>query len=301
MPEHEGTIDIIDFNRCPRSDRWYSGNAGRKEGIIFDGAPWLIKFPKHLPSTGDRMLSYSNSPIGEYLGSHIYESLGIPVHETMLGFREGKLVVACKDFLSPGKELVEFKEITIHYPHAEEYDFDQGSGNGTVLSDVLTTIDNAYPLDRISAVASRFWDMFVVDYFIGNNDRNNTNWGLIRCGTDYQLAPVYDNGRAFMEKYVLDYLDLTDFESPELTKSYQCNFLDDNGNYLRPHDLIMSGKYPTLSEAVKCFLSCLDMQKIFSLIDSIPFNYNETAILPTNEKQLFKKILEKRLDITFST
>ena len=43
-------------------------------------------------------ISYTTSPISEYIGSHVYEIIGIPVHKTMLGIKDKKVVVACKDF-----------------------------------------------------------------------------------------------------------------------------------------------------------------------------------------------------------
>lgn len=45
------------------------------------------------------------------VGSHIYQLLGIPAHETMLGYRNGKIVCACCDFTYPHGRLFEFKEI----------------------------------------------------------------------------------------------------------------------------------------------------------------------------------------------
>lgn len=57
--------------------------------------------------------SYTASPLSEYIGSQIYQSLGIPVHETMLGIRDNKLVVACKDF-DPLHRLVEYGQIKTH-------------------------------------------------------------------------------------------------------------------------------------------------------------------------------------------
>lgn len=43
-------------------------------------------------------ISYTTSPLSEYIGSYIYESIGIPVHVTKLGIKDGKVVVAYKDF-----------------------------------------------------------------------------------------------------------------------------------------------------------------------------------------------------------
>ena len=77
----------------------YDGAAGDKDGLIIDGANWLVKYPKNignLERTGGA--SYSTSPLSEYIGSHIFDILGFPVHETMLVERRLKIAVACKDF-----------------------------------------------------------------------------------------------------------------------------------------------------------------------------------------------------------
>ena len=90
---------IKNFNNLKESGIRYGGHAGNKLGVVIDGENWFLKFPK---STKDLLrkvdISYNTSPLSEYIGSHIYKSLGIPVHETMLGIKDEKLVVACKDF-----------------------------------------------------------------------------------------------------------------------------------------------------------------------------------------------------------
>ena len=52
-------------------------------------------------------MSYSNAPVSEYIGSHVYELIGMPVHETKLGVYKNRVVVGCKDFLSEGENLIE--------------------------------------------------------------------------------------------------------------------------------------------------------------------------------------------------
>ena len=42
--------------------------------------------------------SYSTMPISKYIGSYIYESIGLNIHKTKLGIANGKGVEACKDF-----------------------------------------------------------------------------------------------------------------------------------------------------------------------------------------------------------
>ena len=42
------------------------------------------------------------------------------------------------------------------------------------------TIQEHPMLNRISGIEEHFRNMFVVDAFIGNPDRNNANWGIIK-------------------------------------------------------------------------------------------------------------------------
>ena len=90
-------VEIADLRDCAPSGLFYGGRAGQKEGILIDGEPWIAKYPRTTRDLmGKHLPSYTSSPVSEYLGSHIYELLGIPVHETMLGYRAGKIVCACR-------------------------------------------------------------------------------------------------------------------------------------------------------------------------------------------------------------
>ena len=97
---------IISFDGYPQNLEAYGGRSCFKLGINYNGERYMIKFPANLK---DRQLknverSYSNSPVSEYIGSHIYEALGIPVHETVLGIRDKKVVVGCKDIRKKQEE-----------------------------------------------------------------------------------------------------------------------------------------------------------------------------------------------------
>jgi hypothetical protein len=292
-------MEIRQLDGYPHSGRWYYGNAGRKDALLIDDAPWLVKFHHSSDSKGGednrRASSYTNSPLGEYLGSHIYSSLGIPAQETLLGIREGRLVVACKDFRQAHQELIEFKAIAIQYPGAEHQQGDMGSGNGSVLSEVLDTINNAYPLNKAEAVLERFWDMFVTDYFIGNNDRNNTNWGLIKTGQNYQLAPVYDNGRAFTDRLMLGYLTADELTSATVQRGYQCNFTDGQ-RYIQPYQLLLEGTHSGAADAANRLINRVDMAGILDFIDKVPTSFQGIEILCDKDRAMFKAVLETRLN-----
>ena len=85
-------MKMVDFNGYKQNQKMYGGTAGRKMGISCDGKDYILKFPGNLKEQGMKniKLSYSNSPVCEYIGSQIYGLLGFPVHETVLGERNGK-------------------------------------------------------------------------------------------------------------------------------------------------------------------------------------------------------------------
>ena len=83
---------MIDYSKYPDGGRFYSG-AERKKSILINGNAYLVKFQKN----SEVGLTYSH--VSEYLGSHIFQAIGIPVQETFLGTYQGKNVVVMKDFL----------------------------------------------------------------------------------------------------------------------------------------------------------------------------------------------------------
>ena len=91
-------INIDNFEKYPASGLSYGGHGGSKKGIIIDGEKWFLKYPKSTKSMEVKGISYTTTPLSEYLGSNIYDLIGIPAHETRLGVYDNKLVVACKDF-----------------------------------------------------------------------------------------------------------------------------------------------------------------------------------------------------------
>lgn len=83
--------------------------AGLKEGVVYNGENWLIKYPKNTKGMIVQDISYTTSPLSEFIGSHIYSILGYDVHETILGERNNKIVVGCKDLCSENSELREIR------------------------------------------------------------------------------------------------------------------------------------------------------------------------------------------------
>ncbi len=103
-------MKIVDLRDWPAAT-FSTGRAGQKEGILVDGVPWIAKYPRTTRDLqGKNLPPYTSSPVSEHLGARIYASLGIPVHETMLGYRNGKIVCACKDFTFPERYSIQDDE-----------------------------------------------------------------------------------------------------------------------------------------------------------------------------------------------
>lgn len=206
-------MKIHDLNYCHFSYKngSYGGLAGMKDGIIYDGELWLVKYPKNIKSL-DRTggADYSTSPLSEFIASQIYGILGYDVHETILGERNNKIVVACRDFTGPMAMLMEIRTIKNHSSSLWADVFDKsfsstGSSHCVDLEELIMHIKNNPILNRIKGLEARFWEQAVIDILLNNNDRNNGNWGILRVfledGTfEDRLAPIFDNGASFNTK-----------------------------------------------------------------------------------------------------
>lgn len=299
-------IEIADLRGCAPSGLFYGGRAGQKEGILIDGEPWIAKYPRTTRDlVGRHLPSYTSSPVSEYLGSHIYELLAIPVHETMLGYRNGKIVCACRDFTFPNGRLFEFKDIKNALSDDDAgFSSAPSDGESVYLGDVLATIETSELLRSVPGVLERFWDMFVVDAFLKNPDRNNGNWGvLMTAPLAYQLAPVYDLGSCLFSKRSPSVAQrrLND-ECAEQEDAFGTNVScyripDGQGGSeaIHPFEYMTKTSNPDLSVAIQRFAATVDMDAIDALIDSVPEEAYGIVLMPEPMRVEHKRLLRKRL------
>ncbi len=280
---------MIDFTNMPTRKKAYAGANGGKIAIVYEGELYMLKFPPH-PKRNKEM-SYTNSCISEYLGSHIYKIIGIPVQDTILGTYnvngKEKVVVACKDFTSHDTVIQDFtslKNTLIDSGH---------SGYGTELSEILEAIEEQSAVNP-SELKKRFWDMFIVDALIGNWDRHNGNWGfLYNSRTDeISIAPVYDCGSCLYPqadesviKMILENSAEMDFRVFEIPLSS----IRQDGEKIRYFDFISSLKNKECNAALKRIVPRIDMNKINALID-------ETPSITELQKSFYKTMIAERKD-----
>lgn len=294
-------MEIADFNGYEQNQRMYGGTAGRKMGISYNGKDYILKFPGNLREQGMKniRLSYSNSPVCEYIGSQVYRMLGFSVHETILGERNGKTVVACGDFLRDGEKLYEFDKIKVTFePHFLDSSGNETNGVGVDLYEILMTIQEHPFLKDVPGIKEHFWNMFVMDALLGNPDRNNSNWGII-LGMDgsKRIAPVYDNGNCLNCKWDEEkMLEVLSDERKLETESYKgrrCIF-ELEGKKINPYHVMEGMEYPECSEAMERLVPVMggSLSKISGLIGDIP-------VLSEVQKKFYFSIMECRYDKVF--
>jgi hypothetical protein len=191
-------------------------------------------------------------------------------------------VAACKDFTRSGGgevicQLVPFHDLKNSFM-ASDVDSYSGTGSDTRLDEVLATIGGQEDLCAVHGVMERFWDMFVIDAFIGNNDRNNGNWGILLNGTHVSLAPVYDNGNAFFNK----------------RSAYRYAGLDNEGQRINPFRFIQAQESIDCTAALERFLSSLDMRRVEEIIHAIPEAYSSLSVMPQIQKEFYLALLDRR-------
>lgn len=301
----EVDLKIHDFNACPISDRngYYGGLAGSKEGIIFNGENWVVKYPKSTVGMRNMQISYTTSPISEYIGSHIYEMLGYSVHETLMGIRNKKLVVACKDFCEAPGELLEYRTLrNIYNEKIEKHERRTGSSfshSPADLEEIMINLEYNPILKTIPEAKTRFWDCVVVDTMINNNDRNNGNWGVLKKQDKYVLAPIYDNGTSFSSKLsdeqiakILDNPDrlIQSIDTTRTAYGYK-------GKELFAKDLVKLD-IVELKKSAKKNMKLYSQKKyeINRFVDEIPDKFESFTVCSKENKELIKRTIELRTE-----
>lgn len=278
---------MIDFTNMPMKNKTYAGANGSKISVIYDGEQYMLKFPP-LPSINKEM-SYSNSCISEYIGCHVFESVGIPVQKTLLGTysKNGKtkIVVACKDFTRVGVVLQDFASLKNTIIDSER------NGYGTELDDIIDTIERQSAIDP-KKLKEWFWDMFIVDAFIGNWDRHNGNWGfLYNTETDAMtIAPIYDCGSSLYPQADESIMKLVFNDEKEMDArvySFPVSGIKTDNKKINYFDFISSLQNKDCNRALKRITPKININKINKIIDETPF-------ITDIQKQFYKTMLGKR-------
>ena len=283
----------IDFTSCERlPGRAYNGANGKKIAVRYDGDVWMLKFP---PSAAEKptALSYTNSCLSEHLASTIANMIGLKSQETRLGtFANGKTktVCACRDFTSEGKVFYDFCSIKNTVIDSET------GGTGTELDDVLETIDKQAFVDP-AMLKAYFWDLFVVDAFLGNFDRHNGNWGFLvdPVSRKAEIAPAFDFGSCLLpqaDDEIMRCVIEDKAERDARIYNFPASALKQNGKKIAYADFITANRDGILAPSFTRIVPHIDLAAINAFIDDAP-------LLTDLQRFFYKTYLSARYEALF--
>ena len=285
---------MIDFTNLPTKKKAYGGANGSKLSVVYNDDLYMLKLPMHALKNPN--LSYTNSCTSEYLGCHIFNLLGVKAQETLLGTYKHndkiRTVVACKDFTSPGVIILDFASIK------NQIIDPTSNGYGTELSDILDTIEKQTAISS-KELKEHFWDMFIVDAFIGNWDRHNGNWGfLYKQETDQlEIAPIYDCGSALFPQIDDELIKKVLSSKAEMNArvyDVPTSTIMIEGRRANYHKVITSLEYKDCNDAIRRIVPRINLEDINELIDNV-------EKLNDLHKDFLKKILKLRKELILDT
>ncbi len=283
---------MIDFTNCRViPGRAYNGANGSKIAVEYNGEVYMLKFP---PSGEGKPtdLSYTNSCISEHIASSVFNMLGIPAQDTMLGTftvkGKEKLVCACKDFTAGGKRLLDFCSIKNTVLDSDS------NGSGTELADVMDTIDKQQYVSP-KLLREHFWNVFIADALLGNFDRHNGNWGFLYDDIkgEAEIAPVFDCGSCLLpqaDDKVMRSVLANESELHARVFQFPTSAIKQNGRKINYYDFLSYAENDDASAALKRMAPRIDMEKIDSFIDQVP-------AISDLQRAFYKRYITARFDL----
>ena len=281
---------MIDFTKIAKENlsyRAYGGANGIKKGILIDNKPYMLK----IEHRDKKRNEYTNSILSEYIASKIY-SMFIPTQEVILGKirdnNKDKLCVACKDFKQENEYLYEF--LNVKNSVLED---NNSNGSNTELKEIMKAIEEQ-KFCKVEDVKKRFWDMFVIDTYLGNFDRHNGNWGILVNNTtkEKKLAPIYDCGSCLYpgatDEQLKSFLENKE-EMEKRTFVFPNSAIKDDGKKINYYEFLTTTNNKDCLDSIRELVPKINekSKEVMKLINSID-------VLSGIRKKFYCEILEMR-------
>lgn len=276
-------MELINFTNAIEIAPEYTGSE-KKKTMILENKKYLVKFPDPNRST-KLQISYINNVYSEYIGTKIFGLCGFKTQKVELGVynKDGKkrIVCGCEDFTNSETKLVEFEKF--ENASIEPNPFKRE------LKDIFHIVESGvYNID-IEQLKEEFWNMFIIDCLIGNEDRHNGNWGFLKTIKDEKLtfSPIYDCGSCLFSTY-------TDEDMKEClnnnTKMQDCikntsSAIKYNGSKIKYFEFITSLKNENCNNALIRMYNKINLIEIFKLI-------NDIEVISDVRKEFYCKVIE---------
>ncbi len=247
----------MDFSSFPQLNTYYGGSE-KKLAILIGESSYMLKFQKKTP------FGFRNNHISEYLGSHIFQILEFNVQETYLGTYHGQQVVACKNFIGADEQFVPFNDVgeSTLDQDKELYQYS--------YADIMQMLKDNSKLTDVKETITLFWEMFIVDALIGNFDRHGGNWGFLKKGNRYRLAPVFDNGSCMFPQMVDEQEMRSVIDSRQATDDRIFKFptsqIKLDGKKSSYYEVISSLAFPECNQALNTICARTDIERIIAFV-----------------------------------
>ena len=276
---------MIDFTNAIEQFNNYKGSE-KKKTLIHNNKKYLVKFPDPVREK-NKNISYINNAYSEYIGSNIFKLSGFKTQNTLLGIykykEKDKIVCACEDFTDDNHVLYEFENLALSTNPDKKIE--------TELTDIIEVIEENKIIDT-SNTKQKFWDMFIIDFLIGNTNRHNGNWGFLLDKTTgkFEFSPIYDCGSCLnpmLDDEAIGKIDANELKNLALN-CYSC--LKINGNKINYVSYLKQMKNKECNDAIKRLFLNINMNEIKKFI------YNIECI-SNIRKEFYKNIMEQRYNI----
>jgi len=199
-----------------------------------------------------------------------------------------RTVVACKDFEfeNPKTVLKDFTSIKNSIILS-----DSQNCHGTELEGIINAIEEQQLIEK-EELKSFFWQMFIMDAFLGNFDRHNGNWGLLinKETGESKIAPIFDCGSCLYpqlsDEDMKEYME--DSEKIEIDKriyTFPNSALKINDKKINYFEYLSSTENKDCNQALLTIVPKINFDKINQIID------NEEEI--SNVRKKFYKVMLK--------
>lgn len=158
--------------------KWFTGDYYVKESLISQGKIWK-----------DHLVEIISGEIGKLFSEYA---------EVVTQFEciiddNGKQFSGCysKNFCRDDETFISFEKLCSTNKIFFEYDWDYKDR----FENFLTILKSTTGLD----CTEYFYTMVLIDYLVGNEDRNLNNFGVIKSGSGFRIAPLFDFGLGLFE------------------------------------------------------------------------------------------------------
>ena len=211
-----------------------------------------------------------------------------------MGTYKSNNVVACKDFIINGYQFVPFNDVGESSLELDKETYQYS------YEDIVELLENNKKLTNVEETVSTFFEIYIVDAFLGNFDRHGANWGFLKKNNRYTLAPVFDNGSSLFPQMVNeDEMKMVIENEEEINKrvykfpTSQIQLHDKKSWYF---EVISSLEFEECNKALIKIYKRINMDKIKDLIDSLNTTDMHKTFYKTMLNARYEKIIKYSYD-----